>query len=364
MHRQEDEQFLLAYAKSKGQSGIRVSEFPRYGLSGARLYRAFFTQEGGVPFVIKIHKWKEIEKEAKNAEKVLGRFADQGPIGEPFPVGKIGVLAYQQVTARDGNTLELTQLVRKSTPPMTRIRKCLEELFGKTCLPAHKGARTKEKVLVQKAYIGCGTNSKAAPRIEVGLGANVEKRRIAFPGVDTPLPNPLIVMNGGFDVLPEAKIGPVHGDLHASNVVMDHKNSPHLIDFRWSASERHVLIDYVLMENSLRFMLFPRHLPDSDQLRFDLLLLDEDGASRASKIKCRSKETTLRFQKLAAMVAIIRKYAANYFCRGFDDYLAAQFLVLFSLLAYDTYNFHTSLRALALIAERLEKNSYLAETIQ
>jgi hypothetical protein len=140
--------------------------------------------------------------------------------------------------------------------------------------------------------------------------------------------------------------------------MMDKARTPHLIDFSWANRHGHLLKDFVLMENSLRFMLFPRYLSVEDQLKCDLALLKEDGCRSVAAISFSSSEARRAFRRLAHAVQVIRTAARNCAYEGFDLYLAAQFLVLYGLLAYDSYNFLVALRALGLIGAKVIAAEY------
>jgi len=61
---------------------------------------------------------------------------------------------------------------------------------------------------------------------------------------------------------------PVHGDLHQRNIIVDRlpdKIVPWLIDFEWTA-KRHALIDYALLEASLKLFHFARFFRETDYL--------------------------------------------------------------------------------------------------
>ena len=58
-------------------------------------------------------------------------------------------------------------------------------------------------------------------------------------------------------VVGDYRMGPVHGDLHSQNVLVDASEAVHLIDFGW-CSERWIAIDYLMLECSLKYVVAPR----------------------------------------------------------------------------------------------------------
>jgi tRNA A-37 threonylcarbamoyl transferase component Bud32 len=64
-------------------------------------------------------------------------------------------------------------------------------------------------------------------------------------------------------------IGPIHGDLHAQNILVDADGTIHLIDFAWSC-ENWKAIDFLMLECSLKFLVAPMNARQRD-----LLVLEE-----------------------------------------------------------------------------------------
>ena len=55
--------------------------------------------------------------------------------------------------------------------------------------------------------------------------------------------------------------GAIHGDLHPHNVVFSDTGAAHIIDFGWAQPNRHIAIDFVLLECNLRFVWLPHSVP-------------------------------------------------------------------------------------------------------
>ena len=65
--------------------------------------------------------------------------------------------------------------------------------------------------------------------------------------------------------------GPIHGDLHAQNILFDQDNRIHLIDFGWTA-ERWKAIDFLMLECSLKFLVAPHGARQKDLLEIEKFL--------------------------------------------------------------------------------------------
>jgi hypothetical protein len=70
--------------------------------------------------------------------------------------------------------------------------------------------------------------------------------------------------------------GPVHGDLHAQNVLVDDTGALYLIDFGWCA-ERWRAVDFLMMECSLKFLVTPRYADIDDLLEIDQVVTNDGG---------------------------------------------------------------------------------------
>ena len=64
------------------------------------------------------------------------------------------------------------------------------------------------------------------------------------------------------------------------------------------------------------------------------------------------------YHRLAHMLKTIRNRARKYLGNNFtiERYLFVQFIILYGLLRFETYNQYTATRALGMIAERLKNN--------
>lgn len=105
----------------------------------------------------------------------------------------------------------------------------------------------------------------------------------------------------------EVAIGPVHGDLHAQNVLVDRDGDLHLIDFGWTA-ERWRAIDFLMLECSLRFLVSPPHALLDDLLTIDAQLGPPDDP-RPNEIDFSTLLHGDSLQKVACGVGIIREAA-------------------------------------------------------
>lgn len=96
------------------------------------------------------------------------------------------------------------------------------------------------------------------------------------------------------------KIGAVHGDLHPRNILTGNNKDSCLIDFGWANDDFPVIVDYILMECSIKFFYQPWHVPIEDftRLEKDLLEGGKDVNGRHGYI-CGAKELITFLRDLA-----------------------------------------------------------------
>ena len=122
----------------------------------------------------------------------------------------------------------------------------------------------------------------------------------------------------------------------------------------------HYLKDFVLLENSIRFMIFPPYVDLRDQLRVDKAFLEEKGYEDVAQMTLPKNLTKMAYKRLARMVGVIRRAAQKVGGKAFsfDEYLAAQFLMLYGLMKFPEYHKPAALRALGMIGGRVAKTKY------
>jgi serine/threonine protein kinase len=356
----EEEAILRRYAKKiNPRVGVlSVEGLGRYGNTGSRLFLVYFDQKKrGIPFVVKINDALEIEQEYSSIVEVQSYFSDALSGFSPEYYKGLGAITYKhwggRALARGSSSIELQGLAFDFEGDPELALRVLGNIYSDCCRSAHEAASSKT-VMLGEEYHRYLRKDLSRPKIEVVLGRRVSELQFEFMG--TEVLNPIFMIEKLTKAKHRLRIGPIHGDLHPKNVVVDERNVPHLIDFAW-ARRGHVLKDFALMENSLRFFLFPRWCDLDMQAMVDRCLLEERGFAELERLAMACGHLSDYYIRLARMIGIIRSAARevagpHY---SFEEYLMAQALVLYGLLRYDNYNIHTGVRALGLIAGLLER---------
>jgi hypothetical protein len=82
----------------------------------------------------------------------------------------------------------------------------------------------------------------------------------------------------------EGAYGPVHGDLHPKNIVLGRGDSVQIIDFGWSRTSLHIVVDYVLLDINIRALTLPSQISRTEILQIAKLLRPTDDMTTLSDV--------------------------------------------------------------------------------
>ncbi len=328
---------------------VHVRPLKRFGFSTAKLYLVHFDeQRAGRPYVVKIDRKSKFEEEHSALEDLKVFFADADVRSRA--VGELGAIAYPLHESSPGDIITFEDLLTRPRSTDTQLERALDSVYHRCCGQAHEAASRRAQRLstVYKwDHQGIATPAELAK----ALGGEYSDKPFSF--YDAEIVDPRAVRARLAKSRPRILIGPIHGDLHGSNIVFDQESRPHLIDFAWGDHQGHVMKDFVLMENSLRFFAFPRYFDASLQNAVDHALLGEYGTTDVREL-VKGKPLEADYMRLMRLLDVIRVRAREVAGDAFfDEYLQAQFMILFRLLQYPTYPFHATLRALGTLGRRV-----------
>ena len=261
-----DERHLICAAfesmspKLSTTSHLVVSEFGRVGYSGARVFSVGRNGQG-IPVVIKIGKKESILWEYQAARRVVDFFHEVRAMPEPVTSGDRGALVYDHFAHTHGGMgrEELHEVIASRSVSSEDLRKLVEGLYEH--LQPATAASQVARVLPSKAlrrYFS--TLSQSGTIFGECLGLHSLDAEFFFFGRRR-LVNPVSVLNRSANNSMKILRGPVHGDLHPRNIIVDRKPVVHaLIDFEFADREGGSLSDFVLLELSLQHFQFPTHV--------------------------------------------------------------------------------------------------------
>jgi hypothetical protein len=339
----------LALEMAPKATVVHVKPMTRFGFSAAKLCIAHFDEAGvGRPFVVKVDGVDDFELERTAAADLLAFFADADV--HSCGHGGYGAIAYPLVQSSSGEIETFEDALGSSVRDEERLRDALERVFDR-CFESAHAAPTVETRSFGDEYRRHHASGATDDALRKALGGTYSD--IPFDFLGEVIVDPRAVKERLASTEREMTVGPIHGDLHGSNIVFDRDGHPHLIDFAWGDRSGHLMKDFVLMESSLRFFAFSRYFDAALQARTDGALLEENGPEL---VRALAEGSALEsdYSCLATMIEITRNAARGAVGDAyFEEYLQAQFMFLYRLLQYPNYPFHTTLRALGALGARV-----------
>ncbi|MBK8867618.1 MAG: TniQ family protein [Actinomycetales bacterium] len=316
-----------------------VHALTRYGFSGARIY--VLESPAGqreMPHVVKIAGVDDANEEVEG----LGIAGKSIRNVKPFHTIALGPLtaiyfpllevadekdgSFRVVDASDiyEDCLEGKRKASKAIVPM--LRKTLKLMEGAHACPDPDQELTYAAVLTP--YTRPKRASRAARLFAEG-SLEIGGVRVHSNPTDA-LDQVLAMSSRGF-------VGRVnHGDFHLSNVVADGELlNPCLIDFAWTKAGGHGLVDFAMMESSLRFMRFPRDVNLHLLLDIDRKLSETLETSQVRNLvsKVRDRETRVKLDAMTASVTVVRsRMMEAYSSTSLDDLHLEYSRVLYAIL--------------------------------
>jgi hypothetical protein len=357
---QVDKDLLTQICRWHRSKDVYVRLFPRFGFSGSKLLLVFFYPEPkGLPYLIKIGKIESMKEEFKAVESMKDLVSDcKLEESHLFESGDFGALIYRHKGAirptNAENPTTLRELIYDFSGKVNdeKLALIIEEVYD-SLEQAHLDSEIRD-IDVDSFYGRYYRGNTSDIVLKNIFGISRDKNQFEYLGVN--IYNP-IKYRYELPSKINGIIGRIHGDLHPDNIVLDSKYKIGLIDFAWAFEPRDVLVDFVLFENSIRFMHFPKAVNVYEQAFVDERLLEENGADDIISHDFSSEDSNRLYHRMARIIKKTRGCAKELFGGGFcfEKYLFSQFIVLYGLLRYDTYNQMMAARVLGMIADKIKK---------
>jgi hypothetical protein len=289
------------------EGGTRVLLAPLdKGLSESSAWQARWELTSGAHTKLHVFKIGDKTKLARE-EKAISSIAS---VLEPkFPHVKLysnngeALLRQEFVGNPSGETNSLRRYIqglRDATP----ARECIMRLYFermKHWHPPNTDHKHSEQLLKEALdwWIARADVNGAADAIgRVGLDASLVSR------FGTPIDEIDARIRDVWGLKQSIPIGPVHGDLHLQNVIVDAPASNmELIDYGWTNQEKWKAIDFLMMECSLKFVASPPCARLEDLLRIDELL--EEKAFGELSVDFSSLSRAMHGAELVAIAAAV-----------------------------------------------------------
>jgi len=219
-----------------------------------------------VPHVIKIGDQEEIGEERTSFEQIESVLGNNAPRIVEFADyrGRGGLKYRYAAMSGTGASTTLKKLYSEGLSE-ERIRDILHSVFVEQMGRLYAANREEERNLLGYYRIEPGYAPRMRQKVEQVLGTPATDPELSLPAGET-FPNPATFYSRDLaGLLPRARasvrFADVHGDLNASNIIIDGHENVWLIDFALT-HYGHVLRDFIKLENDLMFILTPVECAD------------------------------------------------------------------------------------------------------
>ena len=355
---------------------INVRPLGRHGFSGASLFLLWTEAELLRRFVVKIGSKTDIDAEVKALKSVDKFFPDAKVETDPphyFHSGELAAIIYPFISLhpqvgtyttelehfcfldnKKDHVCELGNLVgRRDVETLDGCALLFKRVFEK-CKKAHNNSVVKPATYWHHYSVSLKSRERIDFRLRQMYGIEIDTTPGELVMLNEKVANPLVVLDKLIGKSDEFLLGPIHGDLHATNVVLDSTGMPHLIDFAWAKNQGVIFKDYTMMECSLRYMVFPTHRDPKIHLRIDRACLEESGLESLQSDKNFFQNVSEDYRRLITLLIVVRNHAKKVSVnkmkgKWFESYLKNLFVMHYRLHEYPDYGL-LSARALGLLA--------------
>ncbi|TGD99256.1 phosphotransferase [Methylobacterium nonmethylotrophicum] len=378
---EEEKLFAQCLEDMPFSDDVIVQQLGRIGFSGAKVFMFFPSGENSRPHVGKIHTNRGIEREIEGLKIAFNYYEDAGQRTFDVRNDTEGMIAIPLIGAAsaDGRLPSVTELkdllfAKSENPDATpgsdafyfkshdEVLSIIDGIY-KSCCGRALAATSVEGRILGEEYEWYIRKNVTEPMLRCFLGNMHAEAEIHIFGYK--FKNPLIKVKELLATRRMLPLSVVHGDLHPSNVVLDIRGNPHLLDFTWCRPSSHVLKDFLVMECSIRFLMLPKYLSWEANYHINntFMHLEEDDISELKAkliVLSVDNETIAHIERCAKITQRIRQHAAVACGTNFDicDYIACQALVLYGLMRIERYPFANCALALAQMGQFLVERGF------
>ncbi len=337
---QIDRALLLKSSKMKFGSATTLFVTPtkRLGNSGARVYRIRVKDENGLMslhYYAKIHRSRALREEYDAYRKYVGGRIPQAPEVWMIDGEKEACLCCFE--AGGNPQTQAATLVdelenRKDPINAQRICETLELLYRRFFSSWQEAAETDDQFQWFKEYRKYLRWNRTEEFLQKWIG-NKKSEPFKIDGNDYQSPYSVIEKSlKEFSYVSTAKKRPVHGDLHQRNIILDRIGdtyNPWIIDFGWT-KKFHALVDYALLEASLKIFHFYKCFSEQEYMRIHDMM--DCGFSKEYKSNLDPWQ-----QDLWSIIGTIRKHAKEETPETWpNEYYVSSLLVSIGMIAIPT----------------------------
>lgn len=320
-----------AFDRFKDTTELRVTPTTRLGRVETRLFRVRAVRSGGGMsnyYYSKIGQAKLLRDEFAAYRKYV---RDQLPqASEAWLIAYKGLACLSSIAAGLPSSNHPTALVDvlERGYDVGKVSAALARLYGQLFLPWH-AARQVGQIEWFRHYEWYLRWSRTTEFVQRWIGSPSPRKFLVARGKKWPCPIETIERLRDERAGAEVFMRPVHGDLHQRNIIVDpigDEYNPWLIDFEWT-QVFHSMVDYVLLEASLKIFHFSRYISEDRYMSLhDVLAGDSRRVATAAE------------NEMIEVIRTIRRYARKEVgSEGWPgEYYTASLLVAAGLLSVPT----------------------------
>jgi SAM-dependent methyltransferase len=311
------------------------------GLSGSKVLmgRWLISDIPSKFHVFKIGSPKKLHREFEAISKIAAPLVRNFPnvTYEVSSDGEMAILSQEFMGDSDGTVTSLKQYIERADSPF-EVATILERLYVERILdwiPKDPSKKTSKLVCSELGdWIKKGNLTLAIE--EIGDSALRRSLNVEL-GFALDALEKLVDMV--FKSTVAVETGPVHGDLHSQNIVINEKGEISLIDFGWTAT-RWRAIDYLWLECSLKFVVSSPYIPLSELLAMEVAI-DHEWAND-EKMDLSQFDNALNganIKKIALGVSTIRINAKKHLQSiSLSDYKKGLVAMMYALTTFPQLN--------------------------
>lgn len=319
----DEESALLLSALPRGVTALLVSEMDK-GLSGARVLQGRYLRDDGhatKPFVLKFGDPTKIEREVEAMEGFVAPLVP-GAVPPIYRKGRSISLVVQELAGMGrGDLQSLREYVRTQGDGSRVVTRLFRDRLHRWYAPNAEPVEAHLGEVFAWYMAKAGSSTVAIPTDWSALEQWVAEIS-GYAWLD-PLPLVRAVQRSAVRFRPVI----VHGDLHSQNIVVDTTTKECWpIDFAWCHDGSTPIVDYVMLECSLKFLALPMRSDLRAALAADLKLLHEPTPTAGLGPVPYGKEMARVFEAVKA----VREHALTMSGITFDEYRRGLLLMTYA----------------------------------
>jgi len=357
------ENLIIDILKSEKKKDIHISPFNRFGHSGSNLYLLSFSKEKnvGVSYLLKtFDNKKKLEREISATKQLEDKYChiNLKLVESKGPLYGFLMQNFSANPSDENSTITFKDIMYNNKYNVSKIINMTFEKNGLGLGDVYKQTEIK-KCQVSKYYSKYLRNDETRKIIQSLTKDSIKNIKIDFLGKK--ITNPFYVKEQLLKEVINMPISLIHGDLHPDNIVINHLKHPRIVDFAWS-NKNDIYIDFALFEMSVRYWnpLFYMNCQQKESL--ERKTLDKNFSCSDIDIDV-NDEYTNKIKKMVVIIQEIRKICQNIVGDKYNFYnhLLSQFIVLYGMLKYETYNPYIVIPFLSMLGDKLIKMEYMKQ---